>query len=99
MPQGCFTNWAEGPLVVDPKYGTAIIVGEVQTPVAWRPGFTGQRVGSEVEVLDPQGNVVALTGHSYRIAGGYISPGSSGGWPGLPVEHAFWACDFVNLTS
>ena len=92
---GCFTNSASGQLVVDPKYGTAIINDDVQATfpvtVAWRPGFTARHFGSEVEVLDPQGNVVAVTGRSYRIAGGYVD------WPGLSV-HLFWACDFVNAS-
>lgn len=102
---GCFTNSASGPLIVDPTYGTAII-DEIMIrvtgtrpppiPIAWRPGFTARRIGSEVEVLDPQGNAVAITGKSYTLAGGYVSAGGSSGldWPGLPVG-VFWACDFV----
>jgi hypothetical protein len=102
---GCFTNSASGPLIVDPKYGTAII-DEIMIkvtgtrpppiPVAWRPDFTARRIGSEVEVLNPQGNVVATTGRSYVIAGGYVSAGGSSGldWPQLPTG-VFWACDFV----
>jgi hypothetical protein len=93
---GCFTDSAAGPLLVDPKYGTAIIDTDVHStgpvPVAWRLGFTGRRVGSEIEVLDPKGNVVATTGHMYRIAGGYVSPVT---FPNLPANGMFWACDFV----
>src|SRR5262245_34506710 len=48
---GCFTNSASGPLVTDPIYGTAIIDGDTHATspalVAWRPGFTARRVGSE----------------------------------------------------
>ena len=103
---GCFTNHADGPLVVDPTYGTAIIDMDAVAgappglpppspiPVAWRPGFTGRRVGSEVEVLDPHGKVVAVTGHKYSIAGGYVGPGSMGSWPELSTN-VFWACDMV----
>jgi len=94
---GCFTNWAEGPLVIDPTYGTAIIDTDVHssTPVtvAWRPGYTARRVGSEVQVLDPDGKVVAITGRRYRIAGGYQNGDQFE--PQLPVG-VFWACDFVN---
>jgi hypothetical protein len=85
LPVGCYTNWAAGPLIVDPEYGTAIKDIDVSgstAPVTWRPGFTARRVGSEVEVLDPDGKAVAITGGSYRIAGGY-------------VHDEFWACDFV----
>ena len=63
-----------GSLVVDPRGGTAIIVeggdfakvGDTM-PVQWWPKYTGRRVGNEVEVLDPDGNVVATTGRRYRI--------------------------------
>jgi hypothetical protein len=92
---GCFTNFAAGPLIVDPDDGTAIVdgaMGGATTPVMWRPGFSGRRVGSEVEVLDPDGEVVATTGRSYRIAGGYVDHALPGGGPPIRV---FWACDFV----
>jgi hypothetical protein len=93
---GCFTFAAAGRLIVDPEYGTAI-VEELQggtSTVAWRPGFRARRVGPEVEVLDPRGNVVARTGRRYVIAGGYVDEGSYGGWPGLP-KPVFMACDTV----
>jgi hypothetical protein len=85
LPVGCYTNSAAGPLIVDRDYGTAIKdmdVGGSSAPMTWRPGFTARRVGSEVEVLDPDGKAVAITGRSYRLAGGY-------------VHGEFWACDFV----
>jgi hypothetical protein len=70
---GCFTNAAEGPLTVDPKWGTAItdegVNGGFTAPVMWPPRYTGRRVGSEVVVLDSRGNVVATTGRKYRIEG------------------------------
>jgi hypothetical protein len=97
---GCFTDSASGPLIVDPKYGTAIVDNDVHAvspvTVAWRPGYTARRIGSEVEVLDPQGNTVASTGRSYWLAGGYVSAGGSSGldWPQLPIG-VFWACDLV----
>ncbi len=97
----CFASaTGTGLLVVDPTYGTAIIdngehsaVGLSDEPltVAWRPGFTARRSGAEVEVFDPQGNVVAITGRSYRIDGGLSS------WPTWPdpEETLFFACDKV----
>jgi hypothetical protein len=91
-------------LLVDPQYGTALAeYGGSRTPVMWRPGFTGRRVASEVVVLDPTGNVVAITGNSYRIAGNYLyqtADGENGifkrGWVGSTIGvDMFYACDFV----
>ena len=87
----CYTNWAHGRLVVDPRYGTAIIDTDMNpanttaVAVMWRPGLTARRVGSEVEVVDEAGNVVAITGHTYRIDGGYVGED----------PRVFWACDGV----
>lgn len=99
---GCFAAYAAGLLVVDPTYGTAIIGdghpnmlvgGDVPVTVAWRPGFTARRSGSEVEVLNPQGNVVATTGRSYHFMGGFVAAGGSSGlkWPELRTN-VLWAC-------
>lgn len=73
-PGACFTNYAQGLLIVDAHAGTAIIDGDVggtTAAVMWRMGFTGRRAGSDVQVLDPTGKVVATTGRSYTIPGGY----------------------------
>jgi hypothetical protein len=93
----CATVFASGPLVVDPTYGTAIIDPSLHQPdttrpipVAWRPGFTARRLGSEVEVLDPQGNVVAITGHEYTLSGSYM--GKNAGSPPSFPDRAFWVC-------
>lgn len=89
---GCFTSFALGLLLEDPTYGTAIHDenGGGTTPVMWRSGYTGHRVGSEVSVVDLLGNVVATTGQTYKIAGGYVDGDSSQ----LPTR-VFWACDVV----
>jgi hypothetical protein len=90
----CFAADAAGLLVVDPTDGTAIIGdghpnmlvgGDLPVTVAWPPGFTARWSGSEVEVLDPQGNVVGMTGRSYQFLGGFVSAGGSSGivWPEL----------------
>ena len=90
----CFAADAAGRLVVDPTYGTAIvgdgyqnmlIGGDEPVIVAWPPGFTARRSGSEVQVLDPQGNVVGTTGRSYQFLAGYVTAGGSSGivWPEL----------------
>ena len=79
---GCYLNFAVGRLLVDPVAGTAIeqisphgggigIESAHVTPVMWPTGFTGRRSGSEVEVLDRQGQVVARTGSNWRLQGGY----------------------------
>ncbi len=100
-PNSCFASaTGTGLLVIDPKYGTAIIdngqqsavgLGDEPLTVAWRPGLTARWIGSEVEVLDPQGNVVAVTGRSYRIDGG-LSSGPT--WPD-PEGTLFLACGKV----
>jgi hypothetical protein len=70
----------EGTLLANPTSGTTID-GE---PVMWPKGFTGRRVGSEVAVSDPQGNVVATTGKRYRLAEGGAGPN--------PPAGVFYAC-------
>lgn len=98
---GCFTFGVNGELIVDPTYGTAIIdrgPGGAGGPtvVAWRPGFTAWRSGSEVAVFDPSGNIVAVTGRRYVLEGGYVAAAGSSGltWPDLPVG-VFWSCGRV----
>ena len=57
-------------LVADPQYGTATKFNRGDTlaqPLYWPTGYTGWRVGSEVEVRDPSDNVVAVTGRRYDI--------------------------------
>ncbi len=89
---GCHVAPAAGQLVVDPKYGTAIwyeFGNDPQSPrlwpVAWPPGFSGRDSGGEIEVVAPDGRVVAVTGRRYALTGG-----------GVPVDGitggAFWAC-------
>jgi hypothetical protein len=92
---GCYTSGATGLLVVDALYGTAV-VDEVMAkvtgsargpiPVSWRPGFTGRHAGSEVEVLAPDGHVVAITGKRYVIEGGYAA---------VDGVDSFWSCGLV----
>ena len=106
-PDGCVSMPHAGDLVADATYGTAFIAtgGAAATPlpVVWRRGFTGRRSGSEVQVVDPQGNVVAVTGHAYRFNGGYVltnggntSNNADFDWSGLPVPRAFFSCGRVN---
>jgi hypothetical protein len=57
-------------LIVDARYGTTYKDG---TPAMWLPGYTGRRVGSEVEVLDRDQNVVATTGKRYQLYFVYVA--------------------------
>lgn len=102
---GCFTAEVAGLLVVDPTYGTAIVANDhgsmvsltgVSMTVSWPPGFTGRRSGSEVEVLGPQGNVVAITGRSYQFSGGLAAGSGFPSWPKLPTQ-LIWACGDTQL--
>jgi hypothetical protein len=73
--RGCFTFPYLGELIVDKKHGTGLKDDEgAITPVLWPPGFTGRWVGSEIEVLDPAGSVVATTGRRYYISPMYEVP-------------------------
>ncbi len=61
-----------GPLVVDPEFGTALIIEDVgnmpfRTVVQWPEGYTARQAGREVAVLDENGSVVAVTGKMYRF--------------------------------
>ena len=74
----CYLDMRTGTLEVDPKYGTALAVPEgnpdsgpfiVRLGIMWPHGFTARRAGLEVEVVNLQGKVVALTGRRYTIYG------------------------------
>lgn len=85
---GCYTNFASGELIVDRVNGTAIVDGSVTLPIRWPEGYTGRQAGSEVEVLDGAGKVVAITGRRYQIEGG-TQPAENGD------PRAFLACGYV----
>ena len=57
-------------VVADPQTGTPIIEAHGM-PMRWPNGYTAWRVGSETEVLDPNGNHVLVTGQRYRFYPGY----------------------------
>lgn len=68
--RGCYALASLHYLVADPEYGTAtkFNLGEtVAKPLYWPTGYTGWRVGSEVEVRDTNDKVVAVTGRRYDI--------------------------------
>jgi hypothetical protein len=76
-PDNCYLPAFEGELVSDP---TAVTVFNAQyglrMPVLWPAGWTGRTSGSEVEVLDPRGTVVARTGTSFYPSGGLDADGN-----------------------
>jgi hypothetical protein len=74
---GCYTSGTGGELVTDPDTGTAIIEGSGRRiAVTWPLGWTGRSSGSEVEILDISGKVVARTGTQVSLMGGYWYDGS-----------------------
>jgi len=79
----CYTTGTTGVLIVDSTYGTRLAGGS--SPVMWPRGFTGRWLGSEIEVLDPTGNVVAITGKKYSLPGGLFEPD-----PPLPGVSSVW---------
>jgi hypothetical protein len=68
---GCYTSGASGVLTADRTYGTALIENEAPIPVMWPHGYSGRRSGSQVEIVDTSGHVVARTGTRVQIGGGY----------------------------
>ena len=75
---GCHTvSWVHW-LVTDPEHGTGYKDNPDDTgahPLYWPPGYTGWRVGTEIEVRDAAGRVVAVTGRRYRISLGLTPQG------------------------
>jgi hypothetical protein len=65
----CYLLPHQGPMSVDPAYGTAFHeFGDPQgVPIAWPTGYTGRQAGAEVEVLDPTGKVRAATGRRLEV--------------------------------
>lgn len=75
-PVSCYAGGASpfvGTLSADPVYGTTFD----GKPAVWPVGYTGLRVGSEVEVVDDSGKVVATTGSRYYFSQSFIA-----GWSG-----------------
>jgi hypothetical protein len=69
--EGCYTLGSEIRLVADAERGTVARELERTTggsPIAWPSGYTGWRVGSEIEVRDPNGRLVAVTGRTYFLS-------------------------------
>ena len=83
--RGCYLSSISAKLVTDPTYGTAVIEHDPtgldrHLPVMWLPGDTARRSGSEVEILDRTGSVIARTGQAWQIEGGYYGVGDVRIW-------------------
>ena len=79
-------------LVADAEHGTTFN----GPPVVWPRGYTGRRVGSEIEVLSAGGNVRATTGRRYFISRAYIDPLATDRYPAAmdcPYAWDFGECD------
>ena len=57
---GCTLMPTYGELVADPTFGVAF--KDSGAAAIWPSGYTGHRVGAEVEVRNPSGDVVVVTG-------------------------------------
>lgn len=97
--EGCYAGpptTVQGPLIFDPKNGTAIRVESREVsapmppvaigttvPVMWPTGYTGLRLASgEVEVRDVTGKLVATTGKRFDIAERPVYGfDTNGAWP------------------
>jgi hypothetical protein len=79
---GCQTVPGVGRLVADTTYGTSVVWErggaprlDGPVPVAWPAGFSGRQDGDEIDVVAPDGRVVAITGRRYEFSGGGIQVG------------------------
>ena len=67
----CHAGFTDGTLVAQ-----AIGVGMLRdedgriVDIYWPDGFTGRRAGTEIDILDGSGRVVARTGQRYKLLGG-----------------------------
>jgi hypothetical protein len=92
----CPVTWMAGSLVAHPVYGTAIVPGDGSggpIPVAWPQGYTGVRVGSEVEVFDGAGQLFTATGRDVILAGEMVGAVLMNGGPERPRGGAWLMCE------
>ena len=76
-----------GQLLPDPDVGTVLRVEEDGRlePITWPAGYTGRLAGSEVEILNERGEVVARTGQKYVCRQSANTPAFWYGCEELPV--------------
>jgi hypothetical protein len=90
---GCGLMPRLGDLRADPMFGTVLGGG----PAVWPSGYTGRWAGSEVEVLDGTGRVVATTGQRYQFYFVYV-PGKGGAGDPAHGKSADVICDIYPCT-
>jgi hypothetical protein len=78
-PDTCHPAPAAGLLVVDQQYGTALADSSwgPLMPVAWPAGYTARSTGGEIEVVAPDGHLVAVTGRRYELIGVAVDVGGT----------------------
>lgn len=71
--EGCYLMGVAGDLVTDPTAGTAIIwdLSGRRELITWPNGWTARSSGSEVEVLNTNGEVAYRTGTRVDLMGGF----------------------------
>jgi hypothetical protein len=72
----CYLPAYTGELVADPVAVTVFVTSFGRMPVLWPKGWTARSSGSEIEVLDPRGTVVARTGERFDPSGGVNAHGA-----------------------
>jgi hypothetical protein len=75
----CHPAPAAGQLVADQRFGTALLDSSwgPLMPVAWPSGYTGRYAGGEIEVVAPDGHLVAVTGKRYELIGVGVDVGGT----------------------
>ena len=81
----CHLNYKHGTLVAHAPTGVAIAErdGGPLVPILWPAGFTARRFGTEIEILNESGKVIAVTGNRYKFDGGT----DEAGWRGCDGVH------------
>lgn len=89
---GCVGVYEVMDIVADPNVGT---VSRQGWPLKWPRGYTGWRFGAEVQVLDPDGEVVLTTGQRYEL---YLNASEENGFRfPTPMKDLEWAAGCIPI--
>lgn len=87
----------EGSLIVRDGCVLAGSAGDFTLPI-WRDGYMARRnEADELEVLDPDGSVVAIEGESFQMGGGYIAEFEPAGRVEPKAEQLQIVAEFVGF--